>query len=38
VVAFGAIVLGMGLPPGATYFIIVIALSPRASTRSASRR
>lgn len=27
VVAFGAIVLGMGLPPGATYFIIVIALS-----------
>ncbi|MGI3183857.1 TRAP transporter permease [Nioella aestuarii] len=27
IVAFGAIVLGMGLPPGATYFIIVIALS-----------
>jgi TRAP transporter 4TM/12TM fusion protein len=27
VVAFGAIVLGMGLPPGATYFVIVIALS-----------
>lgn len=27
VVAVGAIVLGMGLPPGATYFIIVIALS-----------
>jgi len=27
VVALGAIVLGMGLPPGATYFIIVIALS-----------
>jgi len=27
VVAFGSIVLGMGLPPGATYFIIVIALS-----------
>ncbi|MCR9139969.1 MAG: TRAP transporter fused permease subunit [Alphaproteobacteria bacterium] len=27
VVAGGAIVLGMGLPPGATYFIIVIALS-----------
>ncbi|MBF9035106.1 TRAP transporter fused permease subunit [Rhodobacterales bacterium HKCCE2091] len=27
VVAFGATVLGMGLPPGATYFIIVIALS-----------
>lgn len=27
VVAAGAIVLGMGLPPGATYFIIVIALS-----------
>ena len=27
VVAIGAIVLGMGLPPGATYFIIVIALS-----------
>ncbi|WP_420327833.1 TRAP transporter permease [Mameliella sp.] len=27
VVAFGAIILGMGLPPGATYFIIVIALS-----------
>jgi len=26
-VALGAIVLGMGLPPGATYFIIVIALS-----------
>ena len=25
VVALGAIVLGMGLPPGATYFIIVIA-------------
>jgi TRAP transporter 4TM/12TM fusion protein len=27
VVAFGSIILGMGLPPGATYFIIVIALS-----------
>ncbi|MEM6461845.1 MAG: TRAP transporter fused permease subunit [Pseudomonadota bacterium] len=27
VVGLGAIVLGMGLPPGATYFIIVIALS-----------
>ena len=27
VVALGAILLGMGLPPGATYFIIVIALS-----------
>ena len=27
VVAIGAIILGMGLPPGATYFIIVIALS-----------
>jgi TRAP transporter 4TM/12TM fusion protein len=27
VLALGAIVLGMGLPPGATYFIIVIALS-----------
>ena len=27
VIALGAIVLGMGLPPGATYFIIVIALS-----------
>lgn len=27
VVAAGAIVLGMGLPPGATYFIIVVALS-----------
>jgi TRAP-type uncharacterized transport system fused permease subunit len=27
VVALGSIVLGMGLPPGATYFIIVIALS-----------
>ncbi len=27
VVALGAIVLGMGLPPGATYFIIVIALA-----------
>ena len=27
VVALGAIVLGMGLPPGATYFIVVIALS-----------
>ncbi len=27
IVALGAIVLGMGLPPGATYFIIVIALS-----------
>lgn len=27
VVALGAIVLGMGLPPGATYFIIVVALS-----------
>lgn len=27
VVALGAIVLGMGLPPGATYFVIVIALS-----------
>ena len=27
VVAIGSIVLGMGLPPGATYFIIVIALS-----------
>jgi len=26
-VALGAIVLGMGLPPGATYFVIVIALS-----------
>lgn len=26
-VALGSIVLGMGLPPGATYFIIVIALS-----------
>ena len=26
-VAFGSIVLGMGLPPGATYFIIVVALS-----------
>jgi len=27
IVAAGSIVLGMGLPPGATYFIIVIALS-----------
>ena len=27
IVALGSIVLGMGLPPGATYFIIVIALS-----------
>ena len=27
VVALGSIFLGMGLPPGATYFIIVIALS-----------
>ena len=27
VLALGSIVLGMGLPPGATYFIIVIALS-----------
>lgn len=27
VIALGSIVLGMGLPPGATYFIIVIALS-----------
>jgi TRAP transporter 4TM/12TM fusion protein len=27
VLAAGAIVLGMGLPPGATYFVIVIALS-----------
>lgn len=27
IVALGAIVLGMGLPPGATYFIIVVALS-----------
>ena len=27
VVALGAILLGMGLPPGATYFIIVVALS-----------
>ena len=27
VVALGAIVLGMGLPPGATYFVIVIALA-----------
>ena len=27
IVALGAVVLGMGLPPGATYFIIVIALS-----------
>ena len=27
VVALGSIVLGMGLPPGATYFIIVIALA-----------
>jgi len=27
IVGFGAIILGMGLPPGATYFIIVIALS-----------
>lgn len=27
VVALGSIILGMGLPPGATYFIIVIALS-----------
>ena len=27
VVAIGAIILGMGLPPGATYFVIVIALS-----------
>ena len=27
IVGLGAIVLGMGLPPGATYFIIVIALS-----------
>lgn len=27
VVALGSILLGMGLPPGATYFIIVIALS-----------
>lgn len=26
-VALGSIILGMGLPPGATYFIIVIALS-----------
>ncbi len=34
VVAFGAIVLGMGLPPGATYFIIVIALSSGIDTVS----
>lgn len=27
VLALGAIVLGMGLPPGATYFIMVVALS-----------
>ena len=27
IVALGSILLGMGLPPGATYFIIVIALS-----------
>ena len=27
VLALGSIVLGMGLPPGATYFIIVVALS-----------
>ncbi len=27
VLAVGSIILGMGLPPGATYFIIVIALS-----------
>ena len=27
IVAIGSIILGMGLPPGATYFIIVIALS-----------
>ena len=27
VVALGSIILGMGLPPGATYFVIVIALS-----------
>ncbi|NNE53993.1 MAG: TRAP transporter fused permease subunit [Sulfitobacter sp.] len=27
ILALGSIVLGMGLPPGATYFIIVIALS-----------
>ena len=27
IVALGSIILGMGLPPGATYFIIVIALS-----------
>ena len=27
VIALGSIVLGMGLPPGATYFIIVVALS-----------
>ena len=27
VVALGAILLGMGLPPGATYFVIVIALA-----------
>ena len=32
VVAFGAILLGMGLPPGATYFIIVIALSSGVDT------
>jgi TRAP transporter 4TM/12TM fusion protein len=34
VVALGAIVLGMGLPPGATYFIIVIALSSGIDTVS----
>lgn len=27
IVAIGSIILGMGLPPGATYFVIVIALS-----------
>ncbi len=27
IVALGSILLGMGLPPGATYFVIVIALS-----------
>ena len=34
IVALGAIILGMGLPPGATYFIIVIALSSGIDTVS----
>ena len=36
VVALGSIVLGMGLPPGATYFIIVIALSSGIDTVSVA--